>query len=558
VADERSVIGRARTVLVFGQGDDAKAVVSTVVARVPRRAGRKRLIFSGRAIFASQVIQHLTEDVLPSIDAIVQRLVPKWKPQSLGVSVINLGAASAADLGLSISGYSADSAVFLACLSAVLRLPLRQDTVTTGHVACADGDIRPVSSLPAKLAAATGDPTIHRFVCPSLDADTSLKTLSPVQRERAADAMTAAQGELRIAQIADVEQLIRATADDDAIALASLRADFFDTDTIFDQNGSPVERAAALMGTGNDERFWRALETRLFAGDTREARDLLLARARHEIRQKRYPPDFGRKLVALVRSLPPTTRRDKGLFPLLPVEQCLKVARFATDEDHGDIQYLLDGASGRVAGPPREELSIPKPAPSTMKETVSAVLAEISTETLAKKIGQPIDSARATYVMDGVIIEDYEVFRDAIAAFYLALLRHTGSVRASGQEQTIRSESLALLEQAFADKGGANAAWAEARDGIHGGMRFVLDVMTEQFKTEMQVNHVRRVVKEAVDPLDWAGRAAFMEAFLERLGPHLPPEIRDEPPERFARHYETILVTYVQSLDRVKQLLRSL
>ena len=558
MADERSIIGRARIALVSGQGDDAQAAASTVVVRERRRVGRTRLIFSGRAVFAPQVIQHLAEDVLPSIDAIAQRLVPKWKPQSLGVSVINLGATSAADLGLSISGDSADSAVFLACLSAVLRLPLRQDTVTTGHVACADGDIRPVSSLPAKLAAAIRDPAIRRFVCPYLDADTSLQTLSPIQRESATDAMIAAKGDLQVIQVTDVEQLVKATTDDELIAMASLRTGFFDNDAPFENDGSPVERTAVFMGTGNDDRFWRALETHLFAGCTQEARDLLLARARYEIRRKRYPSDFGRKLAALERSLPPTTRCNSGFFPLLPVAQCLKVARFATDEDHGDIQYLLDAASGRVAGPPREEPSIPEPAPSTMKEAVSAVLAEISAETLAKKIGHPIDSARATYVMDGVIIDDYEVFRDAIAAFYLALLRHTGSDRASNEEQTVRSESIALLERAFADKGGANAAWAEARHGIHGAMRFVCDIMTEQFKTEMQVNHVRRVVKEAVDPLDWSGRVTFMEAFLERLGPHLPPELRDEPPERFARHYETILQTYIQSLDRVKQLLRTL
>ena len=40
--------------------------------------------------------------------------------------------------------------------------------------------------------------------------------------------------------------------------------------------------------------------------------------------------------------------------------------------------------------------------------------------------------------------------------------------------------------------------------------------------------------------------------------PQLPAEIRDAPPAQFARHYDTIAKAYVQSLDRVRRLLRTL
>ncbi len=86
----------------------------------------------------------------------------------------------------------------------------------------------------------------------------------------------------------------------------------------------------------------------------------------------------------------------------------------------------------------------------------------------------------------------------------------------------------------------------------------MLDLMTEQFKTEQQAKRVSRAFKAALDPLDWDARVAFMAAFIRRMGDHLPPEIREQPPQRFARHYEQILRTYVQSLDRVKQLLNRL
>ena len=82
--------------------------------------------------------------------------------------------------------------------------------------------------------------------------------------------------------------------------------------------------------------------------------------------------------------------------------------------------------------------------------------------------------------------------------------------------------------------------------------------MTERFKTNEQTKHIRRILKAALDPLDWDEQVRFMTAFLQRIAPLLPPEIRAAPPERFARHYEQILQAYARSLDRVKQLLRNL
>ena len=46
--------------------------------------------------------------------------------------MVNLGAASTANVGLSISGFSTDVPILLALLSAALRIPLPQDVVTSG------------------------------------------------------------------------------------------------------------------------------------------------------------------------------------------------------------------------------------------------------------------------------------------------------------------------------------------------------------------------------------------------------------------------------------------
>jgi len=558
MAGRPAIVGRVKSVLVFGKGDDARAVVTDVLARVRRRAGQRRLVFTGPVTFEPHITKHLSEDVLETVDRITRGLMPGWKRQTFELSVVNVAVASTIDVGVNISGFSADATVFSALLSAVAKIPVPQDIAMTGHIASADGDIRPVSSIPAKVAAAAQDPAVQKLIVPSLDADTSLRVLSPAERERAADAITNAKGDLQVAQVTDVAHLAQEVFDDEAVVLGSLRRDFYEPGDAANESTDPIGRTVRFLTEGYEKRFWRVLEAQLFASNAAGAQELLLARVRYQLRRRRYPQGLGRRLFQLVRSLPPPTRLAAGLFPLLPKDVCLNVCKLAEQADYEDVEYLLKTASGKITEPVQALEPLPQPIPSAPHRAVDAVLAEISAESLARKIGIPIDSARAPFLMDTVVLDSDELFLEVVASFYLTLVRHTGSEHASLDDRTIRSESLALLERAFAGRGGADAARAESRHGVHGGARVVLDEMTERYKHELQINHVKRVVAEAVDPLEWNDRVAFMRAFLQRLGPQLPPEIRDQPAERFARNSGTILGIYVRSLDQVKQLLRTL
>ena len=53
------------------------------------------------------------------------------------------------------------------------------------------------------------------------------------------------------------------------------------------------------------------------------------------------------------------------------------------------------------------------------------VLSEIDAEALARNIGLPIDTARATYTTDSITVDSAPEFQDGVSAFYLHLLRHT-------------------------------------------------------------------------------------------------------------------------------------
>jgi len=544
--------GRVKSVLVFGSGETARAVVATIAARRRLDSSRSRLRMKGPALFTAETRRHLASTVLPAVDGLMDRLgIPR---QRYDLSIVNIAAASTNDTGLNVSGFSADAAVFLALASASLGIPVPADTAVTGHVASAEGDIRCVRSLPAKIKAARADRRIARFICPSLDADDSLQVLSPSEQEAARDVLTAAAGELRTESVEDIAGLAQAVWDGDDIVLSALRKSFFfECDDDDGSSASPMDRAASFFTQDNEGRFWSCLERHLLAGKARDAQALLRASLDFHIRRKEYPAEFGARLLALCRSLPRPVRRLKKLFPLAPLRTVTRLAALAGEPDREDLRALLDAILGRAGQPAQTR---PADMPSAAG-AVDAVLEEIDAETLNATIGAPIDAARAGYALEEATIDSHEEFYDTVCAFYTHLLRHTGVISAASDEH-LAEDALALLQKAFADRGDVDAALAEARDGINGGMRNVLDAMTECFKAEQQTRRVSRVLKEAVDPLDWKERVSFTSGLLARLAPLLPPEMRSLPPERFARHYETIARAYVSTLDGLKKLLRRL
>jgi hypothetical protein len=158
------------------------------------------------------------------VDAIADSLnVPKVQ---YDIGVANIGAASAMDVGVTISGFSADVPLVLAMLSARLGMVVPEDIVSTGHIASKDGDICFVRQIPAKLVAALAVPSIRVFVHPSTGNDASLRTMTPRERDEAESAIRQAADRMRFVAVASVEQLVAGVFPERAIVLAGLSNGF--------------------------------------------------------------------------------------------------------------------------------------------------------------------------------------------------------------------------------------------------------------------------------------------------------------------------------------------
>lgn len=557
MSDRNSAIARARTVLVCGHGSQARAVITTVGARTVRLEGQPRLTCTGPAAFDTQVVEHLNSTVLPVVNRILHLL--GRRARSFQISLANLGAASSADLPMAVSGFSADVPILLAMLSAALQLRIPQDLVATGHIASIEGDIRSVRSLPGKMAAAFTDSKIKRFIYPDVDADSSMSVLAPQERQQIHSTALRAKTRLVLTSVADICGLVRHVFTDEAVVLGALRAGFFGRTAAESRDGSPVDEAAVLLLTDDEARFWRVLDNYLMSGSSEAARRLLLTRARFQIRQRRYPALFGKRLLQAMRTAPPAVRRLKIRLPLLPMAIYIQLCRFASHTDHEDVQYLMRAVSDRWPSESERTTASQELEAEVDRDAAAAVetiLGMISAQALAAKIGLPIDTARASFVLDQPTTDSYNEFNRIIEAFYLRLLQHMEPDSVSVPGPMLSSEAQYLLENAFANKGGFDAARAEAADGLHGGLRFVLDAMADYYKYEQQNRYVNQVLTQALDPRDWQAKVDFMKALFTRIGPHLPEEIRRQPLGHLARNYQNVVLAYVRSMDQVRQLLQ--
>ena len=203
--ENSSSAGRAKTALVYSQGNDVLSFISSVVVHTSDN-NLGRVHFKGPVSLDQKIADHVRDVILPACDIIVKTL--QLPLSCFEISVVNLDVASMMDVGSKISGFSADVPIFLAILSAALQMDIPEDIVSTGHIASIDGDIRMVSSIPAKLSAAVKNKSVRTFIHPDIDQDDSLASLSPKQRSQISGAVAKAKSNLRVVSVKNVKDLL--------------------------------------------------------------------------------------------------------------------------------------------------------------------------------------------------------------------------------------------------------------------------------------------------------------------------------------------------------------
>jgi len=550
----KQVIGRAKTVFV-SQDDSEKGVISAIVARRAERQGSgRRLCFLGIVKFTGPVRKHIRATILPIIDRITDTLGLSRK--NFEISAVNLGAASAQDVGITVSGFSADLPIILAMLSEALQIPISDNFVSTGHIGSGEGDISAVKGIPAKAKAAKNDSIIRWFIQPNFEKDESLKAFFPDQRDRSIEAIDPGEDLLYSKEVSNIGQLIRLVFTEENIVLASLRENFYGISKVPNQFDNSVDDVVSLLTENNQKRFWDILDYHFLSGHCEKGRELLHSFAQFYIRRKEYPKAFGARLFQLIRSVLPALRKLKIAFPILDQGMCNDLIRFAGNDDYDDISLLLDAVRGRnIANSSPINIQPEIKVSDSESMVFDAIVSMINEQALAEKFGI-IDLARACFVLEQPKFETFQEFIDVLETYIIHLQRYIGSSFEIPNTDAPRNKAVELLKNTFNNKGGDKAAFVQARDGTQGGIRFILDMITEQCKAEKQDAYIDRVLKDAIPDMTLDERVKCIRAIMKKIGPFLPEEIRNQPLKRFARNDDTlrtIILTYVGCRDKFNQ-----
>ncbi len=189
---------------------------------------------------------------------------------------------------------------------------------------------------------------------------------------------------------------------------------------------------------------------------------------------------------------------------------------------------------------------------TTAHDILDSVLVRISPRALAGQFAQPVSRAQSLHVFSDLTVTSYDDFLAALWPFYVRLLVGTGSGNASPHDAIVQSDCLVLLDQAYADDGGLKAAWAEARDGLHGGLPSVAAKLAQQFIKNQQATHVTSVICDALKVRSWTERVAIMRDLMARLAVHIRDDADLTAAEKFVEHVEWIARTYIHSLDSIR------
>jgi len=539
---KNSKIGKVKSVLISQRSTDLVAI-SEIIAKASYKTSVLRIRFTGSVIFSDKIQKHILNNILPLTDTIIQAL--GLPGPCYEISAVNPDVASQVDTAVNVSGFSADLSVFMAMLSAALHIPVTANTLFTGHISSADGDIGPVASIEAKMSTAAEDKTIAKFIYPRSNLI-----------EQCFDRDT-----LCIIPVTNISELIEAVFEKEDVIISSLKKRFFLIDPNTDQLEDCIKSSSNYLTADNRDYFWQIVRRNLMTSKTSEARELLGYFAVFYIKQKCYPKYFGDKLFSIICGTPPAVRRQKKFFPLLDIGLCIKLAGFAEKSDYDDVLKLFDAVKAKthieLASQDTSLQSFDNQSRQQSFNIFDKVIAKIDELAMAQNFGTRIDSARASFLLEFVTVEDYQQFLEAIISFYLHLRCYEDSEsHESINQQRSENEAIELLEDTFRNNGGMELAFQMALDGTGGGMRKILDEITDFYKQARQQKHITAVFKQSVDSLCWDERVEFMRCAMNRLRSFLPKELLNEPPERFARDYEAIARAYVKGMDTFNQLIR--
>jgi len=190
---------------------------------------------------------------------------------------------------------------------------------------------------------------------------------------------------------------------------------------------------------------------------------------------------------------------------------------------------------------------------------INGLLAVLDERHIAQVVTIPIDETRNRYPLSSNTANDFHEFDSIITDFYNYLFANSVSQGGSLPASVASSRAKEIIEREYRKKNGDIVmAYNDGHDGTNGGMRVVLDTITEGVKAEVVENHIRNAFDRHVAPNDWLRKVELIRQFISQCGPYLSSSMQTDQPERYAGNYSELIRNYVNALQRTSSIFRRL
>lgn len=547
---QENFTSRTRMMAVTGGVSPQGFLLDLIIVATPL-SKRFRLRFTGVVAFDEGLKRHVRRLVLPLIDKIAHSLgIPK---RSFEVSAANPSEASAIDQAVAISGYSADAPIFCALLAAQCGLEIDRRVTSTGHIASYQGDIRAVANLDAKITAARREREISTILCPA-------DQLDQTRAKRVYDSNDGCAKLIAIQNVADLVPPV--FSNPIALICAALNGGWLRSLESSQATSSPIQEAARFLVGEENTRFPETLRLAIRNADNVAIKVLLDAYVDRHIRDAKYPKELVTLLDCALRSTPRATLRLKIHFPLISRKRLRQLNALQTQRS--EVSKRLEAIAAGTEYHACTQKSPPQPPfqcdplapitePNEAAHELDALLEELDEKRLTQETDLVIDSARASYFMDCILVKNSDEFVGEITAFFTHLTQSTADLNFEHANDSCSAQAIDLVTCAYAQQGGWNAALGDAISGKNGGLRAVFDAMTAAQKSRERKARVFWAIQKVIDPTDWGQRVAFFEEFIRRFPRALPAELRNKSAEQYARHYDEAIKSLMQNAAKTQR-----
>jgi len=187
------------------------------------------------------------------------------------------------------------------------------------------------------------------------------------------------------------------------------------------------------------------------------------------------------------------------------------------------------------------------------------LLAALSEENIARRVTIPHDEAREHFRrLPTNTVPDFATFCDLLGEYFA--FHHSVCVSHGGRLSRI--DATALAKEIIAThyrqryRGNLVSAYMDAHLGTNGGVRGILDALADGIKAEALARYTREVFDRFVPPNQWTTQLELVRQFILRCGVDMSPRITVADAPKFARDYEELITTYVQTLRQQSAVFR--